>query len=378
MKKVLSIISIGLYMSMGIQANEPKQTQKLQHNIVINLAGKQRMLTQKMSKEALLIAKGIEVETNKQNLKKTIALFDKTLLGLRNGDRSLNLPKTKNPAIIKEIDQLLLLWNPFKEQISRIAEGKVDKATLKAIDQGNLPLLSNMNYIVEMYENQQNTNMDPYVAHTINLAGRERMLTQKMTKELLLIANSLKSNANVESLKNSGKLFQKTMNDLMTNNKESLSDPAIASRLMKVQGLWSEYQNSVANMGMSPQEKEKASQKQANINKEMTKSLLEIASIVDAKEYKKQLKKTGELFDTTLNALIDGDTKMGLLGTKDAAIKAQLVKVKKLWLDYKDIIASANVSDQALQKAIRINMPLLEEMNQAVKMYEQQFTLAKN
>ncbi len=357
-------------MSMSIQASEIKENQKLQKNIVINLAGKQRMLTQKMSKEALLIAKDIDVKENRKNLKETISLFDKTIKGLRNGDKSLNLPKTTDNVIVKEIDNLLTLWKPFKVHVQNIADGKIDKATLEAIDRGNIPLLKNMNFIVEMYEHSYKTNIDPHLAHTINLAGRERMLTQKMTKELLLIANSLKSNANAESLKNSGKLFQKTMISIM-GNKESLQDPEISSRLITVQGLWDEYQNIIANMGMSQKERENAKKQQHQINKKMSKELLALANIVDTKAYKKRLQKTGALFDTTLNALIDGDTKLGLLATKDEAIKQQLVKVKKLWLDYKGIISNADVSDKALAKAIVINMPLLQQMNKAVKMYEQ-------
>ncbi len=40
------------------------------------------MLTQKMSKEILLIAKGVNTEQNKENLENTARLFDKTLKGL--------------------------------------------------------------------------------------------------------------------------------------------------------------------------------------------------------------------------------------------------------------------------------------------------------
>ncbi len=357
-------------MSSSIQAHEIKKEQKFQQSIVINLAGKQRMLTQKMSKEALLIAKGIEVEKNKKNLKDTIALFDKTLKGLRNGDKDLNLQKIENKAIIKELDNVLTLWKSFKTHVTHIAQGEINKKTLEAIDQGNIPLLKNMNFVVEMYENSYNSNIDPHLAHTINLAGRERMLTQKMTKELLLIANSLQSNANAESLKNSGKLFQETMTSIMSN-KESLKDPEISSRLITVQGLWNKYQNIIANMGMSEKEREEGKRQQDQINKKISKELLALANIVDAKAYKKRLKKTGILFDTTLNALINGNTQLGLMATNDKAIREQLIKVQTLWLDYKSIISNADVSDKALKKAIAINMPLLQQMNKAVKMYEQ-------
>jgi hypothetical protein len=58
----------------------------------INLAGKQRMLTQKMTKELLLVANGIDADANKANLGKTVALFQSTLTGLLDGDEGLGLP----------------------------------------------------------------------------------------------------------------------------------------------------------------------------------------------------------------------------------------------------------------------------------------------
>jgi hypothetical protein len=371
MKKVLSIIAIGFCLSMGIQAEEVKIKKEHQHGIVINLAGKQRMLTQKMSKEALLIAKGINIQSNSQSLHKTIALFDKTLLGLRNGNKSLHLPKTNNKEIVKQIDKVISLWKSFKIHVEKVANGETGKATLVAIDKENLPLLRNMNMVVQMYENNNDSHLDPLMAKTINLAGRQRMLTQKMTKELLLIANRLKSNANVESLKSTGELFKDTLTDLMTNNQEAMKDPDIAKRLMIVQQLWSQYQNLIATTGISPKEQQVSKEKQNDISQKMTKELLLIANRVDAKAYTKNLQKTGELFDKTLIALIQGDTDLGLAGTKNKEIAKQLIKVQKLWLDYKEIISNADVSEKGLEKAIAINIPLLQNMNKAVKMYEE-------
>jgi hypothetical protein len=221
-----------------------------------------------------------------------------------------------------------------------------------------------------MYENDNASNLDPHMAKTINLAGRQRMLTQKMTKELLLIANKLKSHANIESLKSTGELFKDTLTHLMTNNKEAMEDPDIAKRLVTVQTLWTKYQSVIANTGISEEEQKISKERQDEISQKMTKELLTIANRVDAKEYTKNLKKTGELFDKTLTALIQGDKDLGLAGTKDKAIKKQLIKVQKLWFDYKGIISNADVSEEGLKKAIAINIPLLKNMNKAVKMYE--------
>jgi nitrate/nitrite-specific signal transduction histidine kinase len=86
---------------------------------VINLAGKQRMLTQKMSKEALLVAKGIDVNQNKANLQKTAALFDKTLKGLINGDADLGLPKTEDAAIRAQLGTVQKLWAEYQPIVAK-------------------------------------------------------------------------------------------------------------------------------------------------------------------------------------------------------------------------------------------------------------------
>ena len=280
MKKILSIVAIGACLSMSLVADAPKADAKTavtqtkqQSGTVINLAGKQRMLTQKMSKEALFMAKGIDADANKANLTKTADLFDKTLKGLVAGDKDLNLPKTENKEILAQLAKVTELWTPFKANIDKVVAGKSDKATLEAIAKENLPLLKNMNKAVGMFAKASGSKLSPEMAKTINLAGKQRMLTQKMTKELLLVANGIDADAN-----------------------------------------------------------------------------------------KANAKKTGELFETTLKGLTDK--------CKNADIKKQLEGVAKLWADYKAIVVKADTSDASLKKAQELNMPLLKEMNKAVKMFE--------
>ncbi len=289
MKQLLSITALSICLAVGLQAKAPVQAEvkstltqtKQQSGTVINLAGKQRMLTQKMSKEALFIAKGIDVDANTASLKKTAALFDKTLKGLALGDESLNLPKTQNAEILAQLQKVTGLWATFKANIDKVIGGNSDKATLEAIAKENIPLLKNMNKAVQMYAKASGSKLDPQMAKTINLAGKQRMLTQKMTKELLLVANGIDASANTENTK-----------------------------------------------------------------------------------------KTVALFEKTLNGLIKGDESLGLKGTKDANILKQLEVVQKLLANYKPIIEKVDTSDEALKKALKLNIPLLKNMNKAVKMYE--------
>ncbi len=110
--------------------------------------------------------------------------------------------------------------------------------------------------------------------------------------------------------------------------------------------------------------------KQRMLTQKMTKELLLIANGIDADANKASLQKTAGLFERTLKGLFDGDAELGLPGTKDAAIRGQLETVQKLWADYKPVLDKVDTSDAGLAKAVKLNIPLLKEMNKAVKMYE--------
>ena len=69
---------------------------------IINLAGMQRMITQQLSKEVILVAMGYEREEHVKQLKSSHALFDRTLNGLREGDVALQLPATDNKNLHPE------------------------------------------------------------------------------------------------------------------------------------------------------------------------------------------------------------------------------------------------------------------------------------
>ena len=252
-----------------------------QMGVVINLSGRQRMLTQKMSKEILLIYHGIDVKKNRTNLGRSALMFAKTLKGLMNGDKTLNLSPTRDKDIIKQMDVVSGLWLSFsKNVLPAIGGEKVDLAFIEKVAKENLPLLKEMNKAVGMYEKAAGSDLNDLAA-VVNLSGRQRMLTQKMAKEFLLIAAQ-----------------------------------------------------------------------------------------VDEKSNKEQLKKTIVLFDRTLKGLRDGDPSQGLSKTEEPIVLKQLAVIDKLWQEYKLLLINLDISKEGLNKLAKLNMPLLKEMNTAVKMYE--------
>lgn len=280
-----------LVLGFSLQSHSYALT-KNEMGIVINLSGKQRMLTQKMSKEMLLIAKGVDEVQNKENLGKTSALFDKTLKGLIHGDENLKLVGTEDAKIVGQLERVAMLWGIFKKNVDSILSGDTSRGILEKIAKENLPLLKNMNRAVKMYEDYSKTlggeSLDARMAVTLNLSGKQRMLSQKMTKEVLLVANGIDPDKNIS-----------------------------------------------------------------------------------------ELKKTTELFARTLKGLQDGDNSLKLTGTKDPDISDQLKLVEELWEEYKFVLdkvisSESNVVPEELLANVAImNLPLLREMNKAVKMYEE-------
>ncbi len=123
---------------------------------VINVSGRQRMLSQKMSKEALAIASGINVSANKEALGKTFALFRSSHEGLLNGNQQMGVPPTTHPVIRKQMLHVDQLWKAFAPQVETVLNSNADSEAVKrAVTQimaTNVTLLVEMNKAVGLYE----------------------------------------------------------------------------------------------------------------------------------------------------------------------------------------------------------------------------------
>jgi methyl-accepting chemotaxis protein len=123
---------------------------------VVNIAGRQRMLSQKMAKEALSLSLGLgDAGQLRQQLQATGQLFGKSLQGLRNGDPQMGLPATSDPEILALIDQVQGRWTPVQAALAALVSSQPDSEAFgqarQVIVQGNLELMRGMNQATEMY-----------------------------------------------------------------------------------------------------------------------------------------------------------------------------------------------------------------------------------
>lgn len=213
---------------------------------IINLSGKQRMLTQKMSKEVMLIALDVDKAANLENLKKTSSLFDRTIKGLRNGDAGLKLPPTTDAGILRQLDRVDKLWAEFYPIVTDvITSGGASAEHVSAIAAKNPKLLKQMNKAVGAYEKaaaKSGLKATPGLATTLNLSGKQRMLTQKMSKEFLLVAYDYNAADNKLNLLETFTLFERTLQGLKVGDDTlglpPTTDASILAQLDKVSALW--------------------------------------------------------------------------------------------------------------------------------------------
>jgi len=137
--------------------------------LVVNLAGRQRMLTQKMTKELLnfQVIKEKSGETNQTiatQVRNTMAVFEKTLNALKDGGEApttLNIdgpqrlcPKAEEPAY-SQLDKVQGLWRVFKNKVEDVLNNDVNAhEKLQWVLKNNIPLLSEMNKGVGMMQKQ--------------------------------------------------------------------------------------------------------------------------------------------------------------------------------------------------------------------------------
>ena len=81
-----------------------------QWGIIMNISGRQRMLSQKMSKEALLVIAGINPDENLKKLADSMKLFETSLLALTEGDVAMNIPACEFPDISEQLEKVSILY----------------------------------------------------------------------------------------------------------------------------------------------------------------------------------------------------------------------------------------------------------------------------
>ncbi|MFQ5593516.1 MAG: HAMP domain-containing protein [Anaerolineae bacterium] len=134
-----------------------------QDALVINLAGRQRMLLQAMTRHALEAEKHPDDLSHRDELTEAADTFGATLKALADGgpapytpDRTVSLPPARDPQIRDKLDLVQQRWSAFRLEMETVREASPDDPALaRAVTAGvqqSLPLVATMDGAVQAFE----------------------------------------------------------------------------------------------------------------------------------------------------------------------------------------------------------------------------------
>jgi hypothetical protein len=151
----------------GLWVCAPAQAQVTSLNDAINKAGRQRMLSQRMAKAWLALGQGVDTRRADKVMADSMALFDRQLVELK--------AYAPSPDIRQTYTALEAAWSDYKAALVGQAPDRAATGLVLSLDGKVLKLAHQGTVQLEQLSGKP-------VGKLVNVAGRQRMLSQRTAK----------------------------------------------------------------------------------------------------------------------------------------------------------------------------------------------------
>lgn len=255
--------------------------------------------------------------------------------------------------------------------------------------------------------------------HVIDVTLRQSMLTERMAKEVVLIAMGHNTRENIRNLRSSRDTFDRTLTGLRFGDFEMAlqptSDETILARLAEIENVWPLFAVSVeqaiasgqitqtqvstvadlagpledavedtveayeeiaqqGNLYTMLQVAMQAAGEQRTASQTLAKDYFLIAYGLEPDRRRMELTQGIKEFDAVLSGLLHGDTDMLLIAAPTPQIEAQLKQVEQLWAELEPVLSAAVRGDQIDEDGVSMvssmNLSILSELNAVVRLYD--------
>lgn len=214
---ILLVLFSGILMAKTVPPKNTKISNETMN--LINIAGKQRMLSQCIAKDYLYVGKNIALTKTQKESKESLETFikaHKTLVGA-----------ISNPEIQNLLDFVELSSSEFKEIASK--PFSLDNAQL-ILDLSE-SMLEGSQYVLSSLQGS----FDSEIFTIIEKSSQSRMLSQRIAKYYIAYQSGIKDANTVKSMEHTVEKFNKNLTFLLKNKTNT---PSINAQLEEVSKLW--------------------------------------------------------------------------------------------------------------------------------------------
>jgi len=217
--KGLTVFFIALLIVTNTVSAKGNLSSKVEESELLNMAGKQRMLSQRIAKDYLYIGKNIAKSKASRELKESMEEFSQTHKIL---DAHITNPEIKN---------LLKFVALSSGEFKALAKEKFSLENAQLILDLSESMLEGSQYVFNSLKNELQVKEVDLIA----LAAKERMLSQRIAKYYISYQSGIKDKNSVEMMKETVNHFGDNLRTLMNN---SSNTPEINQKLAEINKLW--------------------------------------------------------------------------------------------------------------------------------------------
>mgnify|MGYP000901195220 CR=1 FL=1 len=200
-----------------------KEGNSLSPGALVNLCGRTRMQAQQMAMDWAMLGQNIAPSKAERGLRRSTMQFEQTLEQLAELDPS--------HALGESLARVMDLWPPYRDALFA-AEAPLAKAD--AVLELSEEILAALDRLTREAESHANPPVAPYV----NIAGRNRMLSQRIGKLFLFREWGVSIAAIRQRLSDSLSEFERNLEEL---KRSGVAVPELAAQLDEVDALWRKF-----------------------------------------------------------------------------------------------------------------------------------------